>query len=150
MSTLAHRIVSESIDAPAGAVYALARQVARMPEWASALASGVYNQDGQWIADSPMGAVRIAMAPDNALGVLDHDVTLPNGIVVHNALRVTPAGDGCVVTFVLLRQPGVTDAAFHADATHIAKDLATLKSLMEQGTVSRSASRSADQRCART
>lgn len=133
MSTLAHRIVSESIDAPADEVHALARQVARMPEWASGLASGVRQVAGGWLAQSPTGTVRIVMAPDNALGVLDHDVTLPDGTTVHNALRVTPAGDGCVVASVLLRQPGVSDATFESDAAHITKDLAALKSLAERG-----------------
>lgn len=132
MSTLAHRIVSESVDAPAATVYALARQVGRMPEWASGLASSVYRENGGWMADSPMGRVRIAMAPENHLGVLDHDVTLPHGALVHNALRVTPAGTGCVVTFVLLRQPGVSDDDFDGDAANIAKDLAALKLLAEQ------------------
>lgn len=37
--------------------------------------------------------MRIDMAPDNGLGVLDHDGTLPNGTVVHNALPVAPAGN---------------------------------------------------------
>lgn len=132
MTTLSHRIISQSIHAPATAVYGLARQVERMPEWASGLATGVRREAGAWIAESPMGRVRIDMAPDNGLGVLDHDVTLPDGTVVRNALRVTPAGSGCVVTFVLLRQPGVGDEAFENDAAHVAHDLASLKALAER------------------
>lgn len=114
------------------AVYGLARQVERMPEWASGLATGVRREAGAWIAESPMGRLRIDMAPDNGLGVLDHDVTLPDGTVAHNALRVTPAGNGCVVTFVLLRQPGVGDEAFESDAAQVAHDLASLKALAER------------------
>lgn len=132
MITLSHRIISQSVDAPAKAVYRLARQVERMPEWASGLATGVRQEAGAWFAQSPMGRVRIDMAPDNGLGVLDHDVTLPDGTVVHNALRVTPAGNGCVVAFVLLRQPGVDDEVFENDAAHIARDLASLKALAER------------------
>ncbi|MGQ3376416.1 MAG: SRPBCC family protein, partial [Caulobacteraceae bacterium] len=56
---------------------------------------------------------------------------LPNGVVVDNALRVVPNGDGAEVMFTLLRQPGMDDAAFESDAAHIARDLETLKRLME-------------------
>jgi hypothetical protein len=50
---------------------------------------------------------------------------------VQNALRVVPNGDGCEVMFTLLQLEGMTDAQFAADAAHVAKDLATLKNLME-------------------
>jgi hypothetical protein len=50
----------------------------------------------------------------------------------HNAMRVTPSGDGCVVAFVLLRMPGVTDEAFENDAAHVARDLGALKALVEK------------------
>ncbi|WP_052736438.1 hypothetical protein [Aquincola tertiaricarbonis] len=79
-----------------------------------------------------MGRVRIDMTPDNGLGVLDHDVALPDGTVVHNELRATPAGNRCVLAFVLLRQPGVSDAAFESDAAQVARDLASVKALAER------------------
>lgn len=126
-----HRIVSESIRAPADAVYAFASQVQRLPEWASGLASDVREEEGLCVADSPMGRIRIAMAPKNDFGVLDHDVTLPDGTTVHNAFRVTPDGAHSVVAFVVLRQPGMDDAALERDAAHVTKDLQTLKRLVE-------------------
>lgn len=132
MTTLSHRIISQSIAAPATAVYGLARQLERMPEWASGLATGVRREAGAWIAESPMGRLRIDMAPDSGLGVLDHDVALPDGTVVPNALRATPAGNGCVLAFVLPRQPGVSDPAFESDAAQVARDLASLKALAER------------------
>ena len=55
---------------------------------------------------------------------------LPDGQRFHHAMRVTPSGDGCVVAFVPLRMPGVTDEAFENDAAHVARDLGTLKALV--------------------
>ena len=75
--------------------------------------------------------MRVRFTPDNDLGVIDHRVTLPDGLVVDNALRVVPNGTGAEVMFTLLRQPGMDDAAFEADAAHIARDLEALKTLME-------------------
>lgn len=125
------RVVSQAIDAGADAVYAYARTMETLPEWASGLASGIRQEGGAWFSDSPMGRVRIDMAPQNEFGVLDHDVTLPDGSVVHNAMRVVPSGEGSFVTFVLCRLPGVSAADFQKDAEHVTKDLAALKARVE-------------------
>jgi hypothetical protein len=123
--------VCQTIAASPDAVYAFARQMKNLPRWASGLASGVSEEGGRWFTDSPMGRAQVAMVPRNEFRVLDHDVTLPDGQTVHNAFRVTPAGDGSVVSFVVLRQPGMTDEGFKADQVHVAKDLVALKELLE-------------------
>jgi hypothetical protein len=125
-------VVSQAVDAPADVVYDLARQMDKLPLWASGLAKGITERDGEWFADSPMGEVKVAMAPVNAFGVLDHDVTLPNGISVHNAFRVTPCGEGSLLSFVVLRPLDASAQSFEADVAHVRRDLAALKQLVEQ------------------
>lgn len=78
-----------------------------------------------------MGRVKIRFAPKNPFGVLDHEVTLPDGTVVQNPLRVQPNGDGSEVLFTLYRQPEASDAAFAEDAAKVRKDLETLKGILE-------------------
>ncbi len=75
--------------------------------------------------------MRVRFAPANDFGVIDHTVTLPDGRIVENALRVVPNGDGAEVMFTLLRQPDMDDAAFESDAAHVALDLDTLAKLIE-------------------
>lgn len=70
------------------------------------------------------------MAARNDFGVLDHDVTLPDGTVVHNAFRVTPAGNGSLLCFVVLRLPGTTAVAFARDVAHVQSDLKALKEVL--------------------
>jgi len=126
-------VVSQAVDAPADVVYALARQMDKLPLWASGLARGIAERGGEWFADSPMGEVKVAMAPVNAFGVLDHDVTLPNGVSVHNAFRVTPCGEsGSLLSFVVLRPADASAQSFEADVAHVRRDLAALKQLVEQ------------------
>ena len=127
----ASRIVSQACDVAADTVYEFAHRVENLPRWAAGLASSLRQQDGAWFTDTPEGPVRIAMAPRNAFRVMDHDVTLPGGLTVHNAFRVTPTGDGSLLSFVVLRLPGMTDAEFDRDASLVAKDLQTLRSLVE-------------------
>jgi hypothetical protein len=119
------------ISRPAADVYAFACDPANLPRWAAGVAGSVEQRDGRWFADSPMGTVEVAFAPDNPLGVLDHDVTLPDGTTVANPMRVVPDGDGCEVVFTLRRAPGVTDEAFEADATAVRTDLERLRDLLE-------------------
>lgn len=127
----ASRIVSQPVAVHADVVYDYAHIIENLPQWASGLAAGVQQRDGVWYTESPMGHVRLDMAPKNAFRVLDHDVTLPDGTVVHNALRVTPAGDGSLLSFVVLRLPGTTDEAFEQDVAHVRRDLQALASLLE-------------------
>lgn len=123
----------EPVARSAHEVYAFARRMENLPAWASGLASGIVQRDGHWVAQSPMGEVRVEMAESNAFGVLDHDVTLPNGVTVHNAFRVTPAGSGCLLSFVVLRLPGTSPEAFESDVAHVGKDLKALRALLESG-----------------
>ena len=129
MSTSLHLAVH--VDRSAEEVYRFAADPARLPQWAAGLSGSIEQRDGRWFADSPMGEVEVRFAPENPYGVLDHDVTLPDGTTVTNPLRVLPDGAGCEVVFTLRRGPGVTEEAFDADAAAVRTDLATLKALME-------------------
>lgn len=132
MTNSTARIVHRTIQRDWRAVYAFAAQPENMPLWASGLAAGLTRDGEDWIADGgPIGNVRVRFAPPNDFGVIDHRVMLPDGLVVDNALRVVPNGDGAEVMFTLLRQPDMDDAAFEKDAAHIARDLETLKRVME-------------------
>ena len=125
--------VSRVIGASPEAVYEYASDIDNLPRWAAGLAQAEVVREGDTLfVESPMGRVEVRFVERNRFGVLDHDVTLPDGTTVHNAFRVTPAGGGAVLTFTLVRQPGVGDDAFERDAAHVAKDLGTLKALMER------------------
>jgi hypothetical protein len=128
------KVVSETVEAPAREVYDFARRRENLHRWASGLASADIEDEGDYwvVADSPMGRIEIRMAPRNDFGVLDHDVTTPDGKTTHNALRVTPVDEGCALTFVVLRAVGASDEAFEQDAAHVLKDLRALKALMER------------------
>lgn len=131
MATMISRIVHLAIDRPWREVYALTSDPNRMPRWAAGLASGL-RQDGEdWIASGPLGDVRVRFAEPNDFGVVDHVVTLPDGMQVYNALRVTPNGDGAEIAFTVLRLPGMTEEDHDRDAAAVLADLKTLKGLLE-------------------
>lgn len=126
------RIVSHPVAAPASAVYAYARHMENLPHWAAGLAANVRRDGDAWFTDTPGGPIRIVMAPPNEFGVLDHDVTMPDGATTHNAMRVTPVGDASLLSFVVLRPPEATNAEFDRDCGLVAQDLKTLGTLVEK------------------
>ncbi|MBW9054699.1 SRPBCC family protein [Rhizobium mesosinicum] len=132
MKTMPARIVHMTIKRDWRDVYDFAGRPENMPLWASGLASGLEPDGEDWVAHGPLGSVRVSFVLPNEFGVIDHTVTIESGLRVYNALRIVPNGDGCEVMFTLLRLPGMTDEQFAADAAHIQKDLATLKSMMEK------------------
>ncbi|MBB3590416.1 hypothetical protein FHX08_000760 [Rhizobium sp. BK529] len=132
MTTMPARIVHISIDRDWRDVYDFAGRPENMPLWASGLATGLKPDGEDWIAEGPLGTIRVSFVPANEFGIIDHTVMIESGLRVYNALRIVPNGDGCEVMFTLLRLPGMTDDQFAADAAHVQKDLATLKSMMEK------------------
>lgn len=116
-----------------GDVYADAADPRNLPQWAAGLArSEVRPQDDAWVADAPFGQARISFAAQNDFGVMDHDVELASGLVVHNPMRVMPCGKGSELFFSLFRQPEMTDEQFAADGLAVEADLQRLKELLEQ------------------
>ena len=123
--------VSEVIRRPARRVYDFAADPAHLPSWAAGLAQGTVTLEGSaLIVDSPMGRVRVMFAAPNGFGILDHDVTLPDGSCVNNPLRVVAHPEGAEVVFTV-RQLGLTDDEFDRDVQRVAADLRELKGLLE-------------------
>ena len=127
------RHISVSINRPSDEVYAFVSNPENVPKWATGLGNSIKKVNGEWIADAPMGRVKIAFAEENKFGVLDHEVTLESGVTINNPMRVIANGKGSEVFFTLIRQPGTSDEKFEKDAQWVLKDLKILKGLLEKG-----------------
>ena len=125
------RHISISIDRPPRDVYAFVADPENLPKWATGLGGSIKQVQGEWIADAPMGRIKIRFAEKNRFGVLDHEVTLESGVAINNPMRVIANGEGSEIFFTLVRQPGVSDEKFEADALWVEKDLRLLKDLLE-------------------
>jgi uncharacterized protein YndB with AHSA1/START domain len=127
----AARHISVSINVPPGVVYDFVADPRNLPRWAAGLSGSIEAVDGEWLAESPLGRVKVQFAEGNAFGVLDHDVTLESGVTVHNPMRVLANNDGSEVVFTLFRRPEMDGDAFEADAHAVARDLQALRRLLE-------------------
>jgi hypothetical protein len=126
------RHISISIDREPSEVYEFVSNPENLPKWASGLGSSIKHVDGEWLAEAPMGKVKIRFAKRNTFGVLDHDVITESGVMFHNPMRVIPNGSGSEIVFTLLRQPDTSDEKFSEDADWVEKDLRTLKTVLER------------------
>lgn len=136
------RHVSVSIERPPEEVYRFTANPENLPRWARGLSGSILKVGDEWIADSPMGKVRVRFVERNDLGVLDHDVTLPSGDTVRNPMRVVANAAGSEVVFTLFRRPGMTRAQLAADAAAVEKDLRALRRILRAARVTRRAGRS--------
>jgi hypothetical protein len=128
------RVITQRVACEWRRAYVLAADPKRLPDWASGLArSALVPHGDHWIVRTPeSGDARMRFAPRNDFGVLDHWVA-PEGVPeVYLPFRVIGVGpDACELQFTLLRQPHMDDAAFERDAGWIARDLQSLRSLIE-------------------
>lgn len=129
------RTLTVSIAAPAADAYTLMSDPAQLPRWARGLgATPTPLADGAWRIETPAGAMRVAFAPVNDFGVVDHIVSSLDGGAPHVdiPLRVVPNGDaGCEVMLTLFQQPDMTDDRYAADASLVQADLERLRLMLE-------------------
>ena len=132
METLPLKHISVSIHCSPRKVYEFASNPENLPQWAAGVANATLKKSGnEWTTNSPMGEIKIKFVEPNSFGVIDHNVTLPSGEVMHNPLRVMKNASGSEVLFTLFRRPEMTDEEFNKDAEMVNKDLLKLKSILE-------------------
>ena len=124
--------LSVSIERSATEVYEFASDPENLPQWAGGLSGSIKKVDDGWLAEAPMGTVKVKFAEINKFGVLDHEVTLASGIKFYNPMRILPNNDGSEVIFTLYRQGDMSDQQFADDAESVQRDLNKLKSLIEK------------------
>jgi hypothetical protein len=125
--------LSQPVDADLEKVVDVAGDPQKLPLWAAGLSTGIRNEFGRWITDSPMGNVEVRYVGPIEWGILDHDVTMPDGTVIHNPLRVLRNDQGSEIVFSLFKRPGMTVDEFEGDARLVREDLVRLKNLLDRG-----------------
>lgn len=132
MTTFQAKHISISINRPAELVYSFVLNAENLPKWATGLSSSIKKSGDEWIADSPMGEVKVKFAAENFFGILDHEVTLPSGEKILNPMRVFPNNSGSELIFTVFRLPDMTDDQYMKDTNTVANDLAALKEILEK------------------
>lgn len=124
--------ISVSINRSAHDVYEFASNPENLPKWAAGLSGFIKNINGDWVAESPMGRIKVKFADKNKFGILDHEVILPSGEKVYNPMRVFPNNDGSELIFTLYHRPDMSNQMFAEDSKTVKRDMEKLKALLEK------------------
>lgn len=124
--------LSVFIAKPYAEVYGFLSQPENLPQWAQGLGQGIEKCGDAWKIRTPAGAVSMTFADENAYGVLDHTVHLPDGNEVYVPMRVVGHGAGSEVMLTLFRQSGMSDADYERDAQLVQQDLQRLQTLLSR------------------
>jgi len=127
------RSLSVSIECSLERAYDFLSLPENFPKWASGLAGSLRKIDGQWVAETPEGPMKVRFSERNAHGVLDHWVYPQAGAQIYIPMRVVPNGSGCELILTLFRLPEMTDEKLAADAAWVMRDLTAAKHLLERG-----------------
>ena len=129
--TLVSRTISVRIARPQREVYDFAAVPENFPRWASGLARSLKKVNGEWIAHTPEGPVKVRFTARNDFGIVDHHVAVRPGVEIYVPMRIIANGGGSEVMLTLFRLPDMTDETFARDAELVARDLNALKALLE-------------------
>lgn len=125
------RNLSVSINRDAGDVYNFISVPENFRLWASGLGKALQKVNGEWVAETPEGPVKVRFSERNELGVLDHWVSPKPRLQIYIPMRVIPNGSGSELIFTLFRLSDMSDEKFAADAEWVMRDLSSLKNLLE-------------------
>lgn len=123
--------ISLFIAAAPARVYEFASAPGNLPLWAPSFCQSVERVGDDWVVHSPLGRVVFAFVARNQFGVLDHAVTLADGVQLSNPMRVIANGEGSELLFTLFQREGMSDRQFEEDAVLVRRDLETLRRLLE-------------------
>ena len=112
-------------------VYNFTSAPENFPRWASGLGKSLKRKNGEWIAETPQGPIKVRFTERNEFGILDHYVIPESGAEIYIPMRVIPNGSGSELIFTLFRLSDVSDEKFAADAEWVMRDLTALKNLLE-------------------
>jgi hypothetical protein len=133
---LASHTIAISIARAPRDVAAFVADLRNMPQWAGAFCKAVRQVGNEWRVDTGQGEVGLRFTGDTRQGVLDHEVTLGDGLTVQMPLRVVPNQEGSEVLFTLFRLPGMSDERLAQDMDMMRADLQQLKQVLEGGSFS--------------
>ena len=101
------------------------------PKWAAVVGPMVQIGPLEWRAQTEFGERIIRFCVANDYGVFDHAVYREGDEPLVLPLRVTANDDGCDLTFVFFRRPGLSDEQFASAIEWVTNDFLTLRALLE-------------------
>jgi len=124
-------VVHVSILVPPQRALDFLADVSNWTTWAPWVRSVNKSSGRDWTVETDVGTMHLRFVEVNSLGVLDHTVTLPSGVRIDNAMRVSANGSGSELSMVVLQTPPATGEQFERDVQAVRNDFARIKKVLE-------------------
>ena len=133
MNVYRAEVVHVSILATPQKAFDFLADVNQWKTWAAWVRAVTKSSARDWTVDTEGGGgpLHLRFVEPNLLGVLDHTVTLPSGVRIYNAMRVSPNGSGSELSMVVLQTPPATSEQFAQDVQAVRDDFARIKRVLE-------------------
>jgi hypothetical protein len=124
-------VIHVSILAPPRQLIGFLVDVHNWMTWAPWIHSVSRSSARGWTLDTDAGSMNVHFVQQNALGVLDHEVTLATGVRVLNSMRVVANGSGSELVMVVFQSSEASTEEFERDIEAVRDDLTRIKTLSE-------------------
>lgn len=122
---------SVTINCPLPRVYAFIADPANLPLWSKSFCLSIRNEQGQWIAETPQGPIKIRIATHRQLGIADQFLSPAPDIEFMIPTRVVPNGSGSEFIFTLFQPDHLSDEEYLQEVALVEHELQLLKELLE-------------------
>lgn len=122
---------SVTINCPVGRVFAFIADPVNLPLWSKSFCLSIHNDQGQWVAETPQGPIKIRIATHRQLGIADQFLSPAPGVEFMIPTRVVPNGQGAEFIFTLFQPDHLSDEEYLQEVSLVEHELQLLKQLLE-------------------
>ncbi len=122
---------SVTINCPVGRVFAFIADPVNLPLWSKSFCLSIHPDQGQWVAETPQGPIKIRIATHRQLGIADQFLSPAPGVEFMIPTRVVPNGLGAEFIFTLFQPDHLSDDEYLQEVALVEHELQLLKQLLE-------------------
>ena len=122
---------SVTIRCPVAKVFGFVSDPANLPLWSKSFCLSIRQDQGQWVAETPQGPIRVRIATHRQLGIADQFLSPAPGVEFMIPTRVVPNGDGSEFIFTLFQPDHLSDQEYLQEVALVEQELGLLKQILE-------------------
>lgn len=116
-------------------VFAFVSNPANLPLWSKSFCLSVYQENGQWMLETPEGPVKIRIAVHRQLRIADQFLSPAPGVEIMIPMRVVPNGNASELIMTLFQPEHLSEEDYANEVALIEQEMNLLKQLLESQSV---------------
>lgn len=122
---------SITIATSPGKTFAFVSEPANLPLWSRSFCLSIRQEQGQWIAETPQGPIKVRIATHRQLGIADQFLSPAPGVEFMIPTRVVPNAEGSEFIFTLFQPENLSEEEYLQEVALVEQELQLLKQILE-------------------